>query len=72
MSRISSRPYAKVSAINGGNRISIDFHRLCPTRELQANTMVNVAGCVSRDRRVVERKKPGRLKARKKPAWVKR
>jgi small subunit ribosomal protein S9 len=27
------------------------------------------AGCVTRDPREVERKKPGRLKARKKPAW---
>ncbi|KIW17212.1 hypothetical protein PV08_04403 [Exophiala spinifera] len=30
------------------------------------------AGCLTSDRRRVERKKPGRLKARKKPAWVKR
>ncbi|EXJ79710.1 hypothetical protein A1O3_07993 [Capronia epimyces CBS 606.96] len=30
------------------------------------------AGCVTSDMRRVERKKPGRLKARKKPAWVKR
>jgi len=30
------------------------------------------AGCVTRDPRMVERKKPGHLKARKKPAWVKR
>jgi len=30
------------------------------------------AGCLTRDRRKVERKKPGHLKARKKPAWVKR
>ncbi|OAP56853.1 hypothetical protein AYL99_08965 [Fonsecaea erecta] len=30
------------------------------------------AGCVTSDPRRVERKKPGRLKARKKPAWVKR
>ncbi|KIV99726.1 uncharacterized protein PV09_08656 [Verruconis gallopava] len=30
------------------------------------------AGCLTRDRRRVERKKPGHLKARKKPAWVKR
>ncbi len=30
------------------------------------------AGCVSRDPRRVERKKPGHLKARKMPAWVKR
>ncbi|MBE3049807.1 30S ribosomal protein S9 [Candidatus Bathyarchaeota archaeon] len=30
------------------------------------------AGCVTRDPREVERKKHGRLGARKKPAWVKR
>lgn len=30
------------------------------------------AGCVTRDPRKVERKKPGKLKARKMPAWVKR
>jgi small subunit ribosomal protein S9 len=30
------------------------------------------AGCVTSDPRRVERKKPGRLKARKRPAWVKR
>ncbi|KAF1986754.1 hypothetical protein K402DRAFT_393383 [Aulographum hederae CBS 113979] len=30
------------------------------------------AGCVTRDRRRVERKKPGHVKARKMPAWVKR
>jgi len=30
------------------------------------------AGCVTRDPRKVERKKPGHLKARKKPAWVRR
>ncbi|KAI5298874.1 cystathionine gamma-lyase cys3 [Ascosphaera pollenicola] len=32
----------------------------------------NPAGCVTTDPRQVERKKPGHLKARKKPAWVKR
>jgi len=30
------------------------------------------AGCVTRDPRRVERKKPGKVKARKMPAWVKR
>ena len=33
---------------------------------------LRTAGCVTRDRRRVERKKPGKLKARKMPAWVKR
>jgi small subunit ribosomal protein S9 len=31
-----------------------------------------IAGCITRDPRTVERKKPGHLKARKSPAWVKR
>lgn len=31
-----------------------------------------LAGCVTRDPRKVERKKPGHVKARKMPAWVKR
>lgn len=30
------------------------------------------AGCITRDPRRVERKKPGKLKARKMPAWIKR
>jgi small subunit ribosomal protein S9 len=30
------------------------------------------AGCITRDHRRVERKKPGKLKARKSPTWVKR
>jgi len=30
------------------------------------------AGCVTRDPRMVERKKPGHVKARKMPTWVKR
>ena len=34
--------------------------------------IIHAAGCLTRDRRKVERKKPGHLKARKKPAWVKR
>jgi len=33
---------------------------------------LSVAGVVTRDPRKVERKKPGKLKARKMPAWVKR
>jgi small subunit ribosomal protein S9 len=38
---------------------------------LGANEYV-VAGCVTRDPRKVERKKPGHVKARKMPTWVKR
>ncbi|KAI0810756.1 37S ribosomal protein S9 [Xylaria sp. FL0064] len=35
-------------------------------------TPLRRAGCITRDPRTVERKKPGHLKARKSPAWVKR
>ncbi|KAI1505899.1 37S ribosomal protein S9 [Biscogniauxia marginata] len=35
-------------------------------------TPLRTAGCITRDPRTVERKKPGRVKARKRPAWVKR
>lgn len=38
----------------------------------KANIILLVAGCVTRDPRKVERKKPGHLKARKMPTWVKR
>ncbi|KAL1900257.1 37S ribosomal protein S9, mitochondrial [Sporothrix stenoceras] len=35
-------------------------------------TPLRKAGCITRDPRAVERKKPGHVKARKMPAWVKR
>lgn len=35
-------------------------------------TALRKAGCISRDPRMVERKKPGHVKARKMPTWVKR
>ncbi|KAF2757124.1 hypothetical protein EJ05DRAFT_487104 [Pseudovirgaria hyperparasitica] len=35
-------------------------------------TSLRAAGCITRDPRTVERKKAGKLKARKMPAWVKR
>ncbi|CAD6591645.1 MAG: 37S ribosomal protein S9, mitochondrial [Alectoria sarmentosa] len=38
----------------------------------EANGLPLLAGCVTRDPRRVERKKPGHVKARKMPAWVKR
>ena len=34
--------------------------------------MFCAAGCVTRDPRRVERKKPGHVKARKMPTWTKR
>jgi ribosomal protein S9 len=33
---------------------------------------LSTAGCITRDPRKVERKKPGHVKARKMPTWVKR
>ena len=39
---------------------------------LKCEANVVAAGCLTRDPRKVERKKPGKLKARKMPAWVKR
>ncbi|KIH88658.1 37S ribosomal protein S9 [Sporothrix brasiliensis 5110] len=42
------------------------------THEPALKTALRKAGCITRDRRTVERKKPGHLKARKMPAWVKR
>lgn len=35
-------------------------------------TRLRRAGCITRDRRTVERKKPGKVKLRKSPTWVKR
>jgi ribosomal protein S9 len=40
--------------------------------ELRSHANFWIAGCVTRDPRRVERKKPGKVKARKMPAWVKR
>ncbi|KAI1754449.1 37S ribosomal protein S9 [Xylaria castorea] len=41
-------------------------------QEPPLKTPLRRAGCITRDPRTVERKKAGHLKARKKPAWVKR
>lgn len=45
-------------------------HNLWHSRDAIAN--FNTAGCITRDPRKVERKKPGHIKARKMPTWVKR
>ncbi|KAF2462025.1 ribosomal protein S5 domain 2-type protein [Lineolata rhizophorae] len=42
------------------------------THEPLLKPVLRRAGCITRDPRRVERKKPGKLKARKMPAWVKR
>lgn len=49
-------------------RGKLSFGRICQPSLLTPNS----AGVVTRDPRGVERKKPGHLKARKKPTWVKR
>ncbi|KAI8633150.1 40S ribosomal protein S9 [Xylariaceae sp. FL1651] len=41
-------------------------------QEPPLKTTLRQAGCITRDPRIVERKKTGRVKARKRPAWVKR
>jgi small subunit ribosomal protein S9 len=45
---------------------------ICTEGEHVTNSISNIAGCITRDPRRVERKKPGHIKARKKPTWVKR
>ncbi|KAI0167028.1 37S ribosomal protein S9 [Hypoxylon sp. FL1284] len=42
------------------------------THEPALTSRLRKAGCLTRDPRIVERKKTGHLKARKMPAWVKR
>lgn len=39
---------------------------------MQCANPITTAGVVTRNPKRVERKKPGKLKARKMPAWVKR
>ena len=43
-----------------------------PYSDITSANVIAIAGCITRDPRKVERKKAGHLKARKKPAWVKR
>jgi ribosomal protein S9 len=50
--------------------VTQDLKNLAQSVALDAN--VCTAGCVTRDPRKVERKKAGRVKARKMPTWVKR
>lgn len=56
-------PALKPALRRGKLRSSIYFVRLITS---------STAGCVTRDPRRVERKKPGHVKARKMPTWVKR
>ena len=58
-------------ALRRGKSTHISFQsgKLLERRSLIAGL---IAGCVTRDPRRVERKKPGHVKARKMPTWVKR
>ena len=59
-------PALKPALRRGWSDLAISF------QSNSANARGTTAGCVSRDPRRVERKKPGKVKARKMPAWVKR
>lgn len=52
--------------------ITLGVARALLAHEPDLKAAVRKAGCLTRDPRRVERKKPGKLKARKMPAWVKR
>jgi len=52
--------------------LTLALARALMVHEPELKPLLRRAGCVTRDPRAVERKKPGKLKARKMPAWVKR
>ncbi|KAF4585495.1 37S ribosomal protein S9 [Ophiocordyceps camponoti-floridani] len=52
--------------------ITLAVARALVMHEPALKSALRKAGCITRDRRTVERKKPGHVKARKMPAWVKR
>ncbi|ODV83088.1 hypothetical protein CANARDRAFT_30315 [[Candida] arabinofermentans NRRL YB-2248] len=61
----------------GGSTGQVDAVKLAISRALTIHNplfrpRLFSAGCLTRDKRVVERKKAGRVKARKMPTWVKR
>lgn len=64
--------------VNGGGTtgqaeaLTLGVARALLVHEPMLKPALRRAGCVTRDPRRVERKKPGKLKARKMPAWVKR
>tara|TARA_B100000902_G_scaffold314878_1_gene305756 strand:- start:318 stop:704 length:387 start_codon:yes stop_codon:yes gene_type:complete len=67
----------KVNVNGGGNTGQVDAIKLAISRalcELDADNRpaLKAEGLLTRDPRVVERKKPGQKKARKKFQWVKR
>ncbi|KAG6120649.1 37S ribosomal protein S9, mitochondrial [Claviceps humidiphila] len=52
--------------------ITLAIGKALVAHEPALKTPLRKAGCITRDPRAVERKKHGHLKARKRPAWVKR
>ncbi|KAI1823364.1 37S ribosomal protein S9 [Xylaria intraflava] len=52
--------------------LALAISKALAVHEPPLRTLLRRAGCITRDPRRVERKKPGHLKARKSPAWVKR
>ncbi|PHH81218.1 hypothetical protein CDD80_54 [Ophiocordyceps camponoti-rufipedis] len=52
--------------------ITLAVARALVMHEPALKSALRKAGCITRDRRVVERKKHGHVKARKMPTWVKR
>lgn len=52
--------------------MTLGVARALMAHEPEIKTYLRKAGVVVRDSRMVERKKPGKRKARKMPAWVKR
>tara|TARA_B100000287_G_scaffold433618_1_gene495752 strand:- start:806 stop:1192 length:387 start_codon:yes stop_codon:yes gene_type:complete len=67
----------KVNVRGGGNTGQVEAIRLAISRALceldsDNRTALKSEGLLTRDSRVVERKKPGQKKARKKFQWVKR
>ncbi|KAI2643447.1 40S ribosomal protein S9 [Xylaria nigripes] len=64
--------------VNGGGTtgqaeaLAMAIAKALVVQEPPLKTPLRRAGCITRDPRQVERKKPGHVKARKSPAWVKR
>ena len=74
---LTDKHNVKVNVNGGGNTGQAEAIRLAISRalcELDANNrgLLKADGLLRRDSRVVERKKPGQKKARKKFQWVKR
>ncbi|KAF9915986.1 37S ribosomal protein S9, mitochondrial [Lobosporangium transversale] len=58
--------------IGQAEAISLGIAKALLTHSPELKPTLRKAGCITRDMRVVERKKPGQYGARKKFQWVKR